>query len=35
VEKEITKMGKTWGCIKLLARNQQMWRGHVAALHAT
>ena len=35
VEKEIKDMGKTWGGIKLTARDRQMWRKHVAALHAT
>ena len=34
VEKEIKVMGKTWGGIKLMARERQMWREHVAALHA-
>jgi len=28
-------MGKTWGGIKLMARDRQMWREYVAALHAT
>ena len=35
VEKEIKEMGKTWGGIKLMARDPQMWREHVFALHAT
>ena len=35
VGKEIKEMGKTWGGIKLMARDRQMWREHVAALHAT
>ena len=35
VEKEIKEMGKTWGGIKLMGRDRQMWREHVAALHAT
>jgi len=34
-EKEIKEMGKTWGGIKFMARDRQMWREHVAALHAT
>ena len=35
VEKEIKEMGKTWGSIKLMAKDRQMWRELVAALHAT
>ena len=35
VEKEIKEMGKTWGDIKLTARDRQMWREHVAALPDT
>ena len=35
VEKEIKEMGKTWEGIKLMARDRQMWREHVAAIHAT
>ena len=34
VEKEIKEMGKTWEGIKFMARDRQMWREHVAALHA-
>ena len=34
VEKERKEMGKTWEGIKLMARDRQMWREHVAALHA-
>ena len=34
VEKEIKEMGKTWEGIKFMARDHQMWREHVAALHA-
>ena len=33
VEKEIKEMGKTWEGIKFMARDRQMWREHVAALH--
>ena len=29
------EMEKTCGGIKLMARDRQMWREHVAALHAT
>ena len=35
VEKEIKELGKTWGDIKLMVRDWQMWREHVAALHTT
>ena len=35
IEKEIKEMGKTWEGIKFMARDRQMWREHVAALHAT
>jgi len=35
VEKEIKEMRKTRGGIKLMARDRQMWREHVAALDAT
>ena len=35
VEKEIKEMEKTWGGIKLMARDRQMWRQHVAAIRAT
>ena len=35
IEKEIQEMGKTWEGIKFMARDRQMWREHVAALHAT
>jgi len=35
MEEEMKEMGKTWGGIKLMARDLQMWREHVAALHAT
>ena len=35
VDKEIKEMGKTWeGMIKLMARDWQMLREHVAILHA-
>ena len=29
VEKKIKEMGKTWGGIKLMARDRQMWREHL------
>ena len=35
VEKEIKEMGKTWEGIKFMAKDRQMWREHVAALHAS
>jgi len=35
VEKEMKETGKTWRDIKLMARDRQMWREHVAALHAS
>ena len=34
VEKEIKEMGKTWEGIKFMARDRQMWREPVVALHA-
>ena len=35
VEKEIKEMGKTWEGIKFMTKDRQMWREHVAALHAS
>ena len=35
VEKEIKEMGKTWEGIKFMAKDRQMWREHVSALHAS
>ena len=35
VEKEMKEMGKTWEGITFKARDRQMWKEHVAALHAT
>ena len=35
VEKEKKEMGKTWEGIKFMAKDRQMWREHVAALHAS
>ena len=35
VEKEIKEMGKTWEGIKFMAKDRQMWREYVAALHAS
>ena len=34
IEKEIKEIGKTWEGIKFMARDRQVWREHVAALHA-
>jgi len=34
VEKEMQQMGKTWSSISVMAKDQQKWRDHVAALHA-
>jgi len=33
--KEIKEMGKTWEGIKFMAKDRQMWRERVAALHAS
>ena len=35
VEKEIKEMGKTLEGSKFMAKDRQMWREHVAALHAS
>ena len=35
VEKEIKEMGNTWEGIKFMAKDRQMWREYVAALHAS
>ena len=35
VKREIQEMGKTWEDIKLMTKDRQLWRKHVAALHVT